>query len=293
MDKYIIEINQLSKYYGPRRGVEDISFTVKAGEIFGFIGQNGAGKTTTIRALLALIHPDSGNASIFGKDSMKEASSIAEDIGYLPAEAYYYKKMTVKELLEYSAALYKKDCSIRIKELTERLNLDTSRKISDLSYGNKKKVGIVAALLHSPKLIILDEPTSGIDPLVQQSFFDILKEENRKGAAVLFSSHVLSDVQKICSRVAVLKEGRVIHIQNISELRKNSYKKIHLIAEQKIPEGYFSDNGIADFKQKNCQASFIYHGKISEMIEKLDKLKVRDVLIEDPTLEEIFLHYYQ
>ena len=197
MTKNVIEINKLSKYYGKHRGIEDVSFSVAEGEIFGFIGPNGAGKSTTIRTLLALIHPTSGSATIFGKDCIKEAPSIAQDIGYLPSETFFYEGMTVKELLDYTAKLYRKNCSNRIKELSERLKLDTSRKIRDLSFGNKKKVGIVAGLLHSPKLIILDEPTSGLDPLMQETFFGILKEENEKGATILFSSHILSEVQKM------------------------------------------------------------------------------------------------
>ncbi len=293
MGKNVIEINELAKYYGKHRGIESVSFTVEEGEIYGFIGPNAAGKTTTIRTLLALIYPTSGSASIFGMDCIREAEQIAKDVGYLPTETYYYENMTVKELLAYSADLYQGDSSKRIPELAERLKLDLNRKISDLSFGNKKKVGIVGALLHSPKLIILDEPTSGLDPLIKQTFFEILKEENEKGATILFSSHVLSEVQKICSQVAILKEGRVISIQNISEMRKYGYKKIELTAKEAIPAGYFETDGIADYRQTGASASFIYHGDIAAIIEKLTGLQVSDVFIEEPTLEEIFLHYYE
>ncbi|MFA6983989.1 MAG: ABC transporter ATP-binding protein, partial [Sedimentibacter sp.] len=203
MSNNVIEIKNLSKYYGKHRGIEDVSFTVEEGEIYGFIGPNGAGKSTTIRTLLALIHPTSGNATIFGMDCIKEAHKIAKSVGYLPSEAYYYENMKVRELLKYSSDLYQIDCSERINELKERLKLDDTRKISDLSFGNKKKVGVVAALLHSPKLIILDEPTNGLDPLIKETFFEILKEENIKGATILYSSHVLSEVQKACSKVAI------------------------------------------------------------------------------------------
>ncbi|MFA6983455.1 MAG: ABC transporter ATP-binding protein, partial [Sedimentibacter sp.] len=198
MTKNVIEIQNLTKQYGKHRGIDNVSFSVKEGEIFGFIGPNGAGKSTTIRTLLALIHPTSGSATIFGKDCIKEAPVIAQDIGYLPSETFFYENMKVRDLLSYAATLYKKDCSKRIEELTFRLNLDVTRKIRDLSFGNKKKVGIVAGLLHSPKLLMLDEPTSGLDPLMQQTFFDILREENQKGVTILFSSHILSEVQKMC-----------------------------------------------------------------------------------------------
>ena len=293
MSNNVIEINNLSKFYGKHKGIDGVSFTVEEGDIYGFIGPNGAGKTTTIRTLLALIHPTSGNATIFGKDCIKNADTIAKDVGYLPSEAFYYEKMKVKELLKYSADLYQKDCSQRIGELSERLKLDINRKITDLSFGNKKKVGIVASLLHSPKLLILDEPTSGLDPLIQQTFLDLLKEENNKGMTILFSSHVLSEVQKVCNKVAIIKEGKIIDIQNISELRKYGYKKIELTAKDTIPEGYFEMENIADYKQKGNNASFIFRGDVNSVIESMHKLQISDVFIEEPSLEEIFLHYYR
>src|SRR5699024_9987886 len=239
MKNDVIEINNLSKYYGKHRGIESVSFTVEEGEVFGFIGPNGAGKSTTIRALLALIHPTSGDAKIFGLDCIEKSHEIAKSIGYVPSEAFYYENMTVKELLKYSAELYRKDCSKKTHELVERLKLDTKRKITDLSFGNKKKVGIVAALQHSPELIILDEPTNGLDPLIKEEFFQLLKEENQIGATILYSSHILSEVQKICNKVAIIKEGKIINVQSINELRENSYKKIRLISED-IDKEYFA-----------------------------------------------------
>jgi ABC-2 type transport system ATP-binding protein len=187
----VIELHGLTKFYGKYCGIENISFSVNEGEIFGFIGPNGAGKSTTIRTLLALLKPTSGSATIFGKDCIKEADIIAQDVGYVPSESNYYDNMKVGELLAYTAELYKKDCKEKTDMLCKRLGLDQNRKIADLSFGNKKKVGIVSALLHSPKLIILDEPTAGLDPLVQQTFFEILLEENKKGATIFLSSHIL------------------------------------------------------------------------------------------------------
>lgn len=293
MSRNILEIQHFSKFYGKHRGIEDVSFTVEKGEIYGFIGPNGAGKSTTIRTLLALIHPTSGSATIFDMDCIKDAHKIARNVGYLPSEAFYYENMTVKELLKYSADLYQMDCSERINELKERLKLDDTRKISDLSFGNKKKVGIVAALLHSPELIILDEPTNGLDPLIKETFFEILKEENKKGATILYSSHVLSEVQRICSKVAIIKEGKIINVQNMSDLRKNGYKKIQLILTEPILKDYFKEDNVADYQAKGNQISFIYRGEAGRIIEKIYGLKVEDVFIEEPTLEEIFLHYYK
>lgn len=288
----VIELKNLTKLYGSQRGIENVSFNVEQGEVLGFIGPNGAGKSTTIRTLLALIHPTSGSASIFGKDCIKEAAEIAKDVGYLPSETAYYDNMTVRELVGYAADLYGKNCDAKIAELSKRLNLDLSRKIADLSLGNKKKVGIVCALLHSPKLIILDEPTSGLDPLVQQEFFDILKEENAKGATIFFSSHVLSEVQKICDRVAIVKDGKIIGIQKISELRANSHKKISIAADV-IPDGHFDMKGVTNYKQEQNSATFMYMGNVADVLKKMSALNVYDVFIEEPTLEEIFMHYYK
>lgn len=288
-----IEVEHLKKYYGGHRGVEDISFSVEEGEIFGFIGPNGAGKSTTIRTLMALIHPTSGMAKIFGRDCVRDAAEIAGEVGYLPGEASFYENMKVRDYLDYAAALYGRECGARRRELVQRLSLDEKRRLSDLSTGNKKKVGIVAALQHSPRLLILDEPTSGLDPLIQQIFFDILREENRKGLTVLFSSHVLSEVQKICHRVAIVGAGRIINVQNISELRKNGYKKISLLTPEDIPKGYFEIEGIASLEQSGSSASFLYMGGIPYLLERLQALKPIDVLIEEPALEEIFLHYYE
>lgn len=289
----VIELNGLTKYYGKHKGIEDITFSVEEGEVFGFIGPNGAGKSTTIRTLLALIHPTGGSATIFGKDCIKEAASIAADVGYLPSETYYYEEMKVKDILNYSQALYKKDCKKKIVDMADRLNLDMNRKIRDLSLGNKKKVGIIQGLLHSPKLIILDEPTSGLDPLMQQTFFEMLKEENENGASVLFSSHILSEVQKMCNRVAILKDGKLKRIQDIQELRENGYKKVNLTAKQEIDKAYFDIKGITNAEIHDNTAQFLFQGDINQMVARLHELQLIDVTMEEPTLEEIFLHYYE
>lgn len=292
MTSPVIEINNLTKFYGEFRGIENVNFKVNEKDIYGFIGPNGAGKSTTIRTLLALIHPTSGNASIFGKDCIKDAEIIAKDVGYLPSENSYYANMKVREFLDYTAALYNKDCSNRINDLTQRLNLDVNRRIADLSFGNKKKVGIVSALLHTPKLIILDEPTSGLDPLIQQTFFEILQEENEKGVTILFSSHVLSEVQKVCNKVAIIKEGKIISIQDIGDLRKNGYKKIEVTTEGTIADNYFKDLEIANYVERDNTTSFMFKGDVAIILDLLNGLKVNDIFIEEPTLEEIFLHYY-
>jgi ABC-2 type transport system ATP-binding protein len=289
----VIEIKNLTKTYGAARGISDISFNVEEGEIFGFIGPNGAGKSTTIRTLLSLIYPTSGSATIFGKDSVKFAPEIKKEIGYLPSEVFYYDNMKVKDLLNYSASFYKKDCSKRIKELTEIMDLDLTKKIDDLSLGNKKKVGIVQGLLHEPKLIILDEPTSGLDPLMQQKFFELLEEENRKGSTILFSSHILTEVQRLCNRVAIIKEGKIVTVERISTLKENTYKKFKVETKSDLDPNYFNLTGVNKLEVKDNLTSFLFKGNINEVMRKIADVEIMNLWIEEPDLEEIFMHYYE
>lgn len=288
----VIEINKLTKNYGKARGIIDVSFNVEEGEVFGFIGPNGAGKSTTIRLLMGLIYPTSGTAKIFGKDCMENGPEVRQEIGYLPSEVFYYDKMKVIDLLKYSASFYKKDCTKRMKELADIMELDLTRRIEDLSYGNKKKVGIVQGLLHEPRLIVLDEPTSGLDPLMQQKFFDIIAEENKKGATVFFSSHILAEVQQLCNRVAIIKDGSIIKLQDIKTLREDNYKKITIRGEE-LDKNKFIIDGVSEVQEQNSEIHFFYNGDINKMMHVISSETVKDVLIEEPSLEEIFMHYYR
>ncbi|MBN2794599.1 MAG: ABC transporter ATP-binding protein [Clostridia bacterium] len=289
---FIIETNQLTKFYGKAKGIENVSLQVQEGEIFGFIGPNGAGKSTTIRTLMGLIFPTSGEAKIFGKDIISNGPQLRQEIGYLPSEVFYYDKMKVKDLLHYTAGFYKKDTKKRMNELVEIMELDTSRRIEDLSYGNKKKVGIVQGLLHSPKLIVLDEPTSGLDPLMQQKFFDIIKEEHRNGATVFFSSHILSEVQELCNRVAIIKDGSIIKTEDIKTLREDNYKKI-FIKGKDLKLDQFNLQGLTRLILENNELRGFYKGDINQLTQLISQLNLKDVIIEQPTLEEIFMHYYK
>ena len=288
----IIEVSHLTKFYGKSRGIVDVSFNVEEGEIFGFIGPNGAGKSTTIRLLLSLIYPTSGEATIFGKDCIRFGPELRQEIGYLPSEVFYYDSMKVLDLLKYSASFFKKDCTQRLHELADLMELDLKRRIRDLSYGNKKKVGIVQGLLHSPKLIILDEPTAGLDPLMQHKFFDLIREENKRGATVFFSSHILGEVQRMCSRVAIIKEGKIIDIKDIKTLQKDNYKKIHLTADD-LDEKGFQVEGVSELVKENGTLRFFYKGDINEIAKLISGAQLTDLTIEDQTLEEIFMHYYE
>ena len=287
----VVEIKNLTKNYGKSRGITDVSLSIEQGEVFGFIGPNGAGKSTTIRTLLGLIHPTSGSATIFGKSS-SEDPEVLKEVGYLPSEVFYYDSMRVIELLKYSASFYKKDCTKRINELAEIMDLDLSKKIDDLSFGNKKKVGIVQGLLHEPKLIILDEPTSGLDPLMQQKFFELIAQENKRGATVFFSSHILGEVQKMCSRVAFIKEGKIIKLEKMSALQDNSYKRIKLQTKSEIIRESFNLEGISKLEIEGNSADFIFKGNINSIVKRIGELELKNLTIDEPDLEEIFMHYY-
>mgnify|MGYP005841200547 CR=1 FL=1 len=288
----VLEVNHLTKYYGKARGIIDVSLYVDEGEIFGFIGPNGAGKSTTIRLLLSLIHPTSGSATIFGKDCTKHGPELRQEIGYLPSEVFYYERMRLSDLLRYSASFYRKDCTQRMHELAELMELEMHRRIEDLSYGNRKKVGIVQGLLHQPKLLFLDEPTAGLDPLMQRKFFQLIREENQRGVTVFFSSHILGEVQRMCSRVAIIKEGRIIETADIRTLQQNNYKKVRVTADG-LDVAHFDMPGVTNLEIHNHQVSFFYKGDINAVVRKIGETTVSDATIEEPTLEEIFMHYYE
>ena len=278
----------LTKYYGKARGIIDLDLSVEEGEFFGFIGPNGAGKSTTIRTLLGLIRPSSGSAAIFGKEIVKEKKEILEQVGYLPSEAVFYQGMRVREILKLSADLRKKDCSKTAQELCDRLQLDTTRKVEELSFGNRKKVGIVCALQHQPRLLVLDEPTSGLDPLMQREFFDILQERNQEGATIFLSSHVLSEIQRNCTRAAIVREGRMTACDSVEALMKTSAKRVVVHGDIR-PEEL---SGVRDLQKVDRGVSFLYAGDINELIRVLSQHQISDLTVAEPDLEEIFMHYY-
>lgn len=282
----MLKIENLTKYYGNIRGVEDLSLELMDGEIFGFIGPNGAGKSTTIKCIMNFINKTSGN--IYINDILVEDKNFEYKnlIGYLPSEIRLYDDYAVLEMFKYSSLFYSNKALKRALELSKRLELETNKKIEDLSLGNLKKVGIVLALMHEPKLLILDEPTSGLDPIIQEEFFNILKEEKKKGTTIFFSSHVLSEIKKVCDRVGIIKEGHLIKVDTISNFNKNNYLNIHI--ESKDIEKISQELNI-DIINNN----FIYQGDINILINKLSKYKIDKLLINEPEIEELFIDYYK
>lgn len=292
--KNSIKISNLTTSYGKSRGIVGINLEVEKGEIFGFIGPNGAGKSTTIRTMLGFLFPSEGSVSVLDMDVAKDIVKIKDKIGYLPSEVNYYDEMTVKEVLEYSAKFYKKDCKARINELVEIFDMDVTKKVNKLSLGNKKKVAIVQALLHEPELLILDEPTNGLDPLMQSRFFEVLKKENEKGTTIFFSSHVLSEVQKVCDRVAIIKEGKIIKVETIENIVNMKHLHVRIYAaDLNALADELADKLKVTFEEKENNLEFYYNDDVNKLLQIISNYNIQNIQITEPSLEETFGHYYK
>lgn len=291
MGKTILEIKNLTKYYGEVRGVKNLSLKLEEGEIFGFIGPNGAGKSTTIRSIMNLINKTDGEILINNKEFNKDDVVIKEKIGYLPSEIYLYDDLTVKEMLDYHEKFYKKNIHKRRTELVKRFELDERKKIEDLSLGNLKKVGIVLAFMHDPKILILDEATSGLDPVMQNVFYDLLKEERAKGNTIFYSTHILNEVAKICDRVGIIRDGQLIKIGEVEDLSKKGLTFITITSDQ--VEDIVKDLKINTILENKNTIKFGSSLLPDKLIKKLSKYKIDKILIEEATLEDIFVHYYK
>lgn len=284
-----IETKGLTKFYGKARGIIDVNLEVAEGDFYGFIGPNGAGKSTTIRTLLGLIKATEGSAKVLGLDVSADKTKILARVGYLPSEAVFYRGMKVRDVLKFSAGLRGLDCRKEAEALCERLELDMGRKVDELSFGNRKKVAIVCAMQHKPDLYILDEPTGGLDPLMQREFFEILKEKNKEGATVFLSSHILSEIQKNCSRAAIIREGRIVASGSVEELAASQAKRVAVTGKVDLT----GVEGIRSLQTSGDTANFLYGGDMKSLLGCLAAQDVTDLSIAEPDLEEIFMHYYQ
>ena len=321
-----IKIRNLTKFYGKQRGIEAVSLDIPQQSIFGFIGPNGAGKSTTLRILMNLIFPTSGSAQILGYDVVEQAYDLKHLVGYLPADINLYANLKVDTLLQQTIDYYvnspwqvknrpeiaesiyhhKKQqrqqlINAEMEQISEVLQLDRSRRISDLSFGNRKKLGIILSMLHKPSVLLLDEPTGGLDPLVQEHYFDYLKQKNKEGVTIFFSSHILSEVEKICDKVAIIKEGGIIRSENIEDLKERYLKKVRLVLKvedgQKALDAFKDhhigvDKSMVDDEQGTLHLTFIYHLPVASLLHFLQQFDIKDILIQEPSLSEIFLHYY-
>ena len=287
----ILEIKNLTKYYGKTLAVKNLSLKLEEGEVFGFIGPNGAGKSTTIKSIMNLINKTEGTILINGEEFTKDKINIKEIIGYLPSEINLYDDLKVNEILDYHESFYKKNIHKRRKELVKRLKLDETKKIEDLSFGNLKKLGIILSLMHNPKILILDEPTSGLDPIIQQEFFKLLLEEKNKGTTIFYSTHILNEISKICDRVGIIKDGKLLAIETMNELYKKNLNYVTI--ESKEINKIIKDLNLKDLEQNNNEIKFKNTLSPNELIRKISNYEIDKILIEESTIEDLFLHYYK
>lgn len=287
----ILEIKNLTKYYGKVLGVENLTLSLKKGECFGFIGPNGAGKSTTIRSIMNLTNKDNGKVYIDGEEFNKDNVNLKKKIGYLPSEVYLYDDLTVKQMLDYHETFYEKNTHNRRKQLVELFKLDEQKKIEDLSLGNLKKLGIVLAFMHEPSVLILDEPTSGLDPIMQHVFYELLEEENKKGTTIFYSTHILSEISKICDRVGIIKDGHLLKVETIKELHDKNLIFVTIVS--KDVKKIVKDLKIDIIIDNEDTIKFKSNIEINSLIKKLSNYTIDKLLIEEGTLEEMFLHYYK
>jgi ABC-2 type transport system ATP-binding protein len=286
----MLEIKNLTKFYKDIKGVENLSLHINKGEIFGFIGPNGAGKSTTIKCIMNQINKTSGEIYINKVLNDKNNVELKKIIGYLPDEVHLYNDLTVEQMLNYSNSFYEKDCSKKINYLVEKLNIDTRKKIEELSLGNLKKIGIVLAMMHEPKILILDEATSGLDPLMKETFYELLLEEKNKGTTIFFSSHNLNEIKKICDRVGIIKDAHLVSVETINELSSNNLEIITIVSNDadKIKKELNQEL----IREEDSKLKFIYKDNINNLIKLLSRYNIEKILIEEPSIEEIFIHYY-
>ena len=291
MKNKILDLKNLTKYYGKILGVKDLTLSLYEGEVFGFIGPNGAGKSTTIRMIMNLISKTKGEVLFQGEPLTQEMVEFKQQIGYLPSELYLYEDMTVKEILDYHASFYQKDCTKRRVDLVQRFQLDESKKIEELSFGTLKKVGIILAFMHEPKLLILDEPTSGLDPLMQQVFYKLILEEKKKGTTIFYSTHILSEISKVCDRVGLVKDGMLLRIETIEEMRKKSV--LFVTIESDEIEKIKNALNITTIYQHGNEMKFKNQLSMDSFIRVLAQYHISKLLIEEGTLEDMLLEEYQ
>lgn len=288
-----ITTNHLTKFYGKSRGIIDVGLNVQAGEVFGYLGPNGAGKTTTIRLLLNFLFPTRGSAIVFGKDVVRDSFEIRKSTGYLPGDLVLYQDMKGEEFLRYAANLRSGVDLNFIKKLTERLQCDLSVRIGSLSHGNKQKIGLVQAFMHRPRLLILDEPTNGLDPLVQQEFYQLIKEAKQNGQTIFLSSHVLPEVERICDRAGIIRDGRLVAVETIEALKSRALRKLEIHFRVPVPmERFVGIDGVKDVVLKENTLECVVTGELDKVIKAAAEYHVVNIISQEPTLEEVFLTYY-
>ena len=294
MSDNVIVAEDLTKSYGASRGVIDLTFHVRAGEVFGYLGPNGAGKSTTIRTMLDLLRPTSGRITVFGLEPRAHATTIHARVGYVPGEFGLYERMNGRAYLEAFAAFRHGAGLSEFEKLAERLDLDLDRPIHELSHGNRQKVGLVQAFMHQPELLVLDEPTQGLDPLVQQTFYELIDETSARGGTVFLSSHILPEVERTCDRVGIIREGRLLTVDDVGELKAKALRSIIFHFDGPVDAETFAHlpSVVAANRQGDALALTI-QGELDEVVKEAARHVVVNVETHEPSLEEIFLRAYQ
>jgi len=289
----VIETDELTKRYGRARGIDDVSMRVEAGEVFGFLGPNGAGKTTTIRTLLDLLHPTSGRARLFGLDSHDDRLAVHARLGNLPGDFAYDERLTGSEILTFFAEVRGTDGLGRAGALAERFQADLDRPLGSLSRGNRQKIGLIQAAFHDPELLLLDEPTTGLDPLMQEEFLAFLGDERERGRTVFLSSHDLDEVERICDRVGIIRDGRLVAVEKVAEITHRAYRRVELEFAVPVDPGEFARiPGVRDLSADGTRLTFRASGDLDPVIKAAARHTVTDIELIHPTLEEVFLTYY-
>ncbi len=290
----IIKTTNLTKFYGKNRGVENLSLEVNQGEIFGFLGPNGAGKSTTIKLLLNFIRPTKGSIKLFGKDPVTDIVSINKDIGYLAGEVHMYEQLSGHDQLRFQASLKGKIDWGYVEALQSRLQANFRKPIKTLSHGNKQKIALIGALMNKPKLLILDEPTTGLDPLVQQEFYKIVEEANKAGTTVFVSSHILPEVERLCHRVSIIREGKLVLTDDINNLKAKAERPIEVFFKEKPNKKDFEGlSGVSQLSIEDNILRCVIQGSYDSFVKEIAKHEVVNLITQEPNLEKIFLGYYQ
>jgi ABC-2 type transport system ATP-binding protein len=293
MTDYVIETQSLSVYYGQQRGILDVDLRIEKGEVFGFLGPNGAGKTTTQRVLMDIIRPTEGNAFMFGKDCQNEGVAAREQVGYLPGELSLYENMKASQFFKMYFSLQKSNTDGKYwQTLAERLELDTSRKIRQLSRGNRQKVGVVAAFMNKPQLLILDEPTSGLDPLMQQTVMELVREANQNESTVFFSSHILSEIQAVCDRVGIIRDGQLVAVERVQDMTRQQFKRLKINFDRMPSADAFAIEGVSELARDDQGVQLEIRENLRQVMETAVQFGINDIETIPVTLEEIFLAYY-
>jgi ABC-2 type transport system ATP-binding protein len=289
----IINTAKLTKYYGKQKGIEEVDLQVKRGEVFGYLGPNGAGKTTTIRTLLDFIRPTGGTATVFNLDIRQHSVEIHRRVGYLNGELALYNNMTGEDLLKYLGNLRGGLDWKYVKELAARFQCDLPRRIQGLSLGNKQKLGLLQAFMHKPELLILDEPTNGLDPLMQHEFYDLLTETKNEGRTIFLSSHVLPEVEKVCDRVGIIRQGKLVAVETIEALKSHSIRQLEIHFARVVPKEKFSNlPGVRDIDIKNNVLTCTVVGSLDALVKASAQFEVVNIISHEPSLEDIFMTYY-